>query len=714
VILVLLFVGLTFAALQYWMLLKRLGHPRAMLISFLRLVTLSLILSLSLNPSLMKKKEEKVSPTLSILLDTSQSMKLPGQGGKATRLDETKALLLDGEKPLLKSLEESFEVKLYALGESLRAMGEGDLPGLKVGRKRGDLNEALKKIGNENSLVLLLSDGNIPWNSSDTKGPSLITFPIGDPKNYKDILIKEVRAPNMAFRGRPIKIDVVIKSYGYSGITLPVVLKDGGRLLGAQSIPVGKSPEEMVTSFSFTPEEVGSYPLSISIPPQFGESLTSNNHAHLALKVYRDKIRILMVSGSPSLSTRFMRTALKNDPTIDLLSFMILRTPTNIINVPLHEQSLIPFPVETLFTNELKSFDLVIFDNFFYRPYLNLNHLERVKEFVRGGGSFAIIGGPNFFGEGGYVGTPIEELLPVKFSGKEDYRRDSVARVKLTRPGTTHPITRFSTDGNSSQNLWQEMPPLDGINLLEPKSSEAVLLESADGASMPILTVGSYGKGRILVLGTDYSWKWYMGMLAQGKGNWAYLRFMERMVRWLTRDPSLDPVQITLPEKRGEVGQEVGVKIQVREEDSSSKLKGIVSFSVFSPDGMKMVSQLKTTRSQGGYLGSFLPEKGGIYKVKVETLEGHLEESFVVTEEMGDLDGAPDHEHLKKIAESTDGKNLSDVKDLVNEAKIHAERSQEHFVEEKRLLLWETPYFLALILALLGIEWYLRRRVGMV
>jgi hypothetical protein len=97
----------------------------------------------------------------------------------------------------------------------------------------------------------------------------------------------------------------------------------------------------------------------------------------------------------------------------------------------------------------------------------------------------------------------------------------------------------------------------------------------------------------------------------------------------------------------------------------------------------------------------------------VETLEGHLEESFVVTEEMGIWTELLTM-NVKKIAEATDGKNLSDVKDLVNETKIHAERSQEYFVEEKRLLLWETPYWLALILVFLGIEWYLRRRGGMI
>jgi hypothetical protein len=81
---------------------------------------------------------------------------------------------------------------------------------------------------------------------------------------------------------------------------------------------------------------------------------------------------------------------------------------------------------------------------------------------------------------------------------------------------------------------------------------------------------------------------------------------------------------------------------------------------------------------------------------------------------MEGLDGVPNHDHLKMLAETTGGKILSSGKDLLKEAEIYAEKSKEHFVEEERLPLWETPYLLALILTFLGTEWYLRRRGGMV
>jgi len=706
-IILLLALGSAAAIFQYRLIRKRLGHNKALGLSLLRLASISLLISFALNPSRAERREHEVSPALAILVDTSPSMGLLAHAGKGSRLDEAKSLLNGGATPLVKSLGEKYELKVYGFGEALKPIETGDVSRLKAEGKKGDLTDALGKLAGKNSLAVLLSDGNLKWEGNKSTGIPVIAVPLGASDGYKDLLIKRVKIPALAFRGREVTIDVTVKGYGYSGLTLPVILKDGERLLTAKNVRLGESPGEETVSLSFIPEAVGHHDLSVSIPPQFGESLASNNAVNLSLKVVRDKIRILMVTGSPSLNYRFLRTTFKNDPSIDLLSFVILRTPSNILNVPVQEQSLIPFPVETLFSKELKNFDLLIFDNFRPHPYLRAGDPEKVREYVKEGGAFAVIGGPNFLGEGGYAGTPIEEILPVRWVGKEDYRRDSPLRVKLSRAGTAHPITRLSSDERDNLSLWRNMPPLDGVNLMEPKRSGTVLLESTGEISRPILTVGSYGKGRVLVLATDYSWKWYMGMVAAGKGNWPYLRLVERMVRWLTKDSGLDPVQITLPDRAGAVGQEAEFRIRGSEE-------GTISLSVFNPDGVKIGSRLKPAGKPGEFLGSFLPEKGGTYRMKVETRTGYLEETMAIPGLLDDLDGAPNHERLKTISASTGGKILGRDDDLLKEIQAYAARAQNRFVEERRLPLWAKLYILVPILGLLGLEWYLRRRWGLI
>jgi uncharacterized membrane protein len=725
-ILLLFSLGFASAIAQYRFMREKLGHSRALGLSLLRLGAISFLVAFALNPSLVAKKEHKVLPAIAILLDTSQSMGQPGSPGKASRLEEAKALLTEGANPLLKSLSQRFEVRLYGVGESLRAIEAKELADLKAGGMKGNLSEILKELSGKNTIALLLSDGNLNWNGGQSTDLPIVTVPLGSTREYKDVLIRAVRAPSLAFRGREVTIDVTIKSYGYTGLSLPVLLKEGGKLLTAKNIRINTSPGEATASLSFIPDEVGQKNLSISIPQQFGESVVSNNSVNLSVKVVRDKIRVLMVSGSPSMNYRFMRTALKSDPSIDLLSFVILRTPSDILNVPPQEMSLIPFPVETLFSKEIKNFDLLIFDNFKYTLYLSPHHLESIREFVRGGGGFAMIGGPNLLNEGRYAMTPIGEILPVRFPEKEDYRRDSQIGVRLSRAGVIHPVTRLSSDiagdtaadtsGDEAKRLrfWQEMPPLDGFNLMEAKSSSIVLLESANGIPWPILTVSNYSNGRVLILATDYSWKWDVGMVAKGKGNLAYLRLMDRMVRWLTKDPGLNPVQISLPENAGFAGQEIEVRIRLREEDLSPNLRSMVSFSVFSPDGLKIDSKLKPTGQSGEYLGSFLPQKGGIYKLKVETSAGNLEESMVVAGLLDTLDASPDHEQLKKISASTGGKFLLSNEDLLKGVEDYARKAESRFIEERRSSVWTSPFVMVLVLGFLIVEWYFRRRWGLV
>ena len=712
-VLLLLFLGLAAVILQYWLIRKRLGHKRAGAISILRLFVLSLLILFALDPSRIEKREDRVSPSIAVLIEASQSMNEAGSGGKS-RLDEAKNLLVDGQKSLLKTLAEKYDVQLYSLGGSLRFLDAKELTGLKAEGKGGSLNEALGKLKGKNGFAILLSDGNLKEEDAISAGLPLLVLPVGDPKGYKDVLIKSVKAPAIAFRGKEVPIDITVKSYGYPGLNLPVVLKEGNRVLTAKNVRLPEKPGEVPLSFSFSPEKVGQHTLQISVPVQARENNSANNSASFSINVLRDKIRVLMISGNPSMNYRFMRTALKNDPSIDLLSFVILRTPTNILNVPLQEQSLIPFPVETLFTKELSSFDLLIFDNLPFHLYSPAEYFSNIREFVRRGGSFAMIGGQNLLDGGRYAGTPLEEILPIRVTGKDNYRRDSYYTVKLSRPGLTHPITQLSQSEAENLSLWKEMPALDGINLLEPRSYKNVLLESADGTSRPILTVGYYGKGRVSVLATDYFWKWNMGMVSKGKGSWAYLRLVERMVRWLTKDPTLDPVQIEFRENTTGPGQEMEVKIKVKEEGSSSNVRSPLSLSVFNSDGVKIGSQLKGSGPSGEYVGSFLPEKEGTYRVRAETPMGFSEESIVVTGLFEDLDAYPNHDKLRKIAESTRGKLVEKGDDLLKEIETYDAKSQNRVIEERHVSLWGRVYVLILILLLLGTEWYLRRRWGMI
>src|SRR5205085_10940002 len=164
----------------------------------------------------------------------------------------------------------------------------------------------------------------------------------------------------------------------------------------------------------FTVTRTGRAVYSVSIPLAEGDAVPENNERAFLVRVTRDKLRVLLLCGAPTWDARFLRAFLKADPAIDLITFFILRTSSDLTMASPEELSLIPFPTDELFREHLDSFDLVIFQDFNYGPYQVAGYLPRIRDYVLHGGAFAMVGGSRAFGAGEYEHTPLAEILPVR------------------------------------------------------------------------------------------------------------------------------------------------------------------------------------------------------------------------------------------------------------------------------------------------------------
>src|SRR4029079_12429237 len=125
-----------------------------------------------------------------------------------------------------------------------------------------------------------------------------------------------------------------------------------------------------------------------------------NNTRAFVLTVIRDKLRVLQDAGRPTWDARALRALMKSDPHVDLISFFILRTPDDLQLVPSNELSLIPFPTEELFAQELGSFDVIILQTFEHQKYGIRPYLENIRAYVENGGGLAMVGGDLAFSAG--------------------------------------------------------------------------------------------------------------------------------------------------------------------------------------------------------------------------------------------------------------------------------------------------------------------------
>jgi len=520
------------------------GARRRWPLSLLRLLAALLVLGFLFEPALQLRVVRKIRNRLAIVIDRSESMQLHAEDGRS-RYDHVLARLTE-DRSSLDALAESHVVELFDLEGPL---GESNL-GTPPDGERTDLLTALERARNAGAGrplagIVLLSDGadNVQLEGTtpgtlaaparerlNRLGAPVNTVNVADAESFRDLAIVDVHTDEFAFVHNTIEIDVDLESTGLGAATVPVTLRREGAVVATQEA-VTRAGERIVIRFETKPDQIGSFVYSVSVPAMSGEAITSNNERAFVLQIIRDKIRVLQVAGRPSWDERFLRQHLKENPNVDLISFFILRSPTDDPIADENDLSLIPFPVDELFTSELASFDVVIFQNFDYRPYQMARYLPNIRNAVRDRGlGFVMTGGDQSFAGGGYAGTALEDIVPVRMDTGTVV--DGRVAPELTEAGRLHPITDLSRGTGSNERLWRRLPEWTSVDCTGGPVPGAAVLVTTDGVRCPggqrspLVVVMDAGDGRSMAIATESMWRWRFAFHRNsGAAERAYHRF---------------------------------------------------------------------------------------------------------------------------------------------------------------------------------------------
>ena len=381
------------------------------------------------------------------------------------------------------------------------------------------------------------------------------------------------------------------------------------------------------------------------------------------------------------------------------------------------ELALIEFPYERLFSDDLDSFDLVVFQNFDYEPYFRFTSqalLEGLARYVEEGRSFVMVGGDRSFDLGKYQGTPLERILPVGLTGARGEQAVDVSpfQARLTEEGRRHPITRLVTDPAENDSWWQRLHPVDGANLVGPAVDGATVLldHPAHSGSPPVLAVREVGEGRSMALTIDSSWRWSFSEAAEGRGNQAYLRSWKNAIRWLIQDPSTSRMTVETGRENYAAGDMVRVVVRARDE-GFRPLPGVdVDLVVTGPAGE--VPRTARTDADGEAVVELEATASGAYRV-VASVDGVGEEQtvYAVTARDRELDEVtPDVAFLQWLGESTGGRTWA-----AGEAgAVLRDASATRVVWDRRETpLWRSPLLALVVILSAGLAWIVRRRSGL-
>jgi uncharacterized membrane protein len=736
-------IGLGAAALlvqQFFGLRQRLPLGQTSFLILLRGCVYAILLFFLFGPALIDRRVSKLRRPLTLLIDSSQSMGFPataknspGDTPAQSRLDLVREKLVGGKALLIQRLNRDYDLRVISFGTSLDPIAPGNIANLRAqapGSRLLELLQTAARDGGSQAGLVVFSDGitNGERNSLDGAAPlplPVFTVGVGESEGFIDARIAKLGAPEFAFRGREFKIDLRIQVSGMKGKSVPLFFNRGKNLVTTRTVAIDADPFEQNITLSFTPKELGTHGFSVSIPTQPGEQITQNNHKEFKVDVQRDKIRVLTLSGSPAWNYRFLRMAMKQDPLIELVSFVFLRTPMDTVDVPETQLSLIPFPIDDIFLEELKNFDVVFFDDFSYRAYFNPAYLDRVKDFVRDGGGLAMLGGSRSFDSGGYGESALRDVLPVELDGKGNYQSQTSVSAALSATGKAHPVTRLLPDPKSNEEAWSKLPPLTGLNQVRSVRGETLITAGGNGAptAAPLLVIGRFGKGRTLALLSDDAWRWNFIAVGNRETPQNHLKLVRQAVRWLAQEPSFEQVRI-YPIPSTQPGEKIAIKLKVLKDDFTPTRQASVQLRVFGPEGEPTLVSVAADSEEGEYTGEFTPTKEGTHRIEAEAslggkVLGKDKTSFGAAFSYGETDdGRPRLELLKQIAESSKGEYFAisdwDERTIEKIAARLESIAPSEIVEQRQTRLWSTLWPFSIVLALLSVEWWMRRKWGLI
>lgn len=544
--------------------IKKYGWKRGLLASLARIAWVLPLLTLLFPESLREEITTRLSKTqVHVLLDDSNSMQRPSGLSTPMREASQYVKVLKDECIVL-----GCELQVAKISEFTDRVKGGKSP----------IISSLKSFLtiNDDSPWVLVSDGGdenptlIRGKDVSTKSNGLI-LGVGVDEN-KNIWLSDLKVPPFNFVDKQFSVSFTLnREYAGEGrlpVQFLVYLDDSS--IGAKNATFLEGEKTKNVEFVVPTTPKGQHLLRIKAIPIAGETALWDNEVSTNVETIANTIGVLHLSGAPSADSRFLRRMLKSEPKFDLISFFILRDPFDSQFVNERELSLIPFPVDKLFTDELPNFKLVIIQNFKMLQFLNTEYQRNLVEFVTNGGGLLFVGGPRALSKSDIASISMKKILPFIVDDKP-YSPPSNSLKSLQRvqkKSDDYPwyddklkftvdfaiisdkkrelasiyddLLEHKAELNALQNL-AGLHHMENVSFYDEGFTEILVAKSEIG-ELPLMSASYPGKGRAIWLYTDAFWK---AALDSSVSRDFYNQFNQKIFSWLIREDIKKPVTLS-------------------------------------------------------------------------------------------------------------------------------------------------------------------------
>ena len=695
------------AFLFYRFTLPPLPTGRKVFLSLLRGLSLSLLLFLLFEPILRIIHRDEQPPIVAVLIDDSQSMTIRDRTGM--RADAVRRWLT--EQPL-GDLGTGVVTGYYSVASALTALTGNTADSLKFNGETTDLAKIFTQLKERRAksniqAAVLITDGNYtvgknPLYDAEALGIPVTTVGVGDTSEQKDVLIARVVSNSIAYAETRLPVDVTVKSSGYRGENVEVAVAEGPAVLDRRIVQLEEGTREYPVGLFIDPKEEGTRKYTVSVSPLPGELTPKNNVRSFFVKVLKNKLKVTLLAGAPGPDVSAVRQVIAEDQHFDVRELVqrnsgefyggeftrsLLDSTDCFILIGFPSPATAPASIQLLKETVQRSAKPVLFINARATDLTKLQAFEGFLPFTWS-----------------YVNT--NEMLVFPFIPERQKQNTLVA-----------------LGGIGTADSWQQLPPIYKTQTVFRAKPEAEILSSVRIQNIvlnePLVVTRNINRQKTFAVTGHGIWRWRL--MAQGNGQTEQFLslLMTNAVRWLTTKDEGRNVRIEATKETFTAAEPVEFIAQVYDDQFRSVDNAQVTVEI--RNGTETIETELTSIGSGLYEGAVQGAGEGDYSFTGKATAG----TKVYGEDRGRfsigqmnvefLETKMNRLLLEQIAYRTGGRyyDLSSAKDLARAVRSDTKLTPKEIIQTNEIELWNWRYVVTLLIVLLGAEWFVRKRNGM-
>ncbi len=712
IILGLIFIFLTVLFYKYT--IPPLPTLRKLFLSVVRSLALTLLLFVIFEPIISFINTENKQPTVAVLLDNSQSMTVSEKSGQ--QITDLRKIL---DSKIIENNLKGPALTYFTFSSGLTKLKEYFASAINYSGEVTDIAAAFNSLKDETKnenlqAIVLISDGNYnigknPVYLAEDMNVPVYTIGIGDTSEQRDVLIAKVQTNNIAYAQTRIPIDVTVRWSGCSGENAEVVLSEGKNIIDKKSINLTSGSAETRIRMFYEAQDEGTKKITVDVSNISGELTEKNNHKSVFIKVLKSKLRVLILGGSPAADVTVLKQALSEDQHIESISFIQKRTGE------FYTEKMLDGKEYTFSQSRLDSADCFVMIHF---PTIATSNeiVEQIKKTIsEQRKSIFFIGGKDI----DFTKLrSIQEFLPFSWSNVNS--NELLVFPVIHDNNKNHPLLNIETA--ATYEGWSQLPPVFKTQTqFRPKIESEILatvkIQNIQIGEPLILTrnINRYKSAAITGYGL---WRWRL--LAQGNASTErlYASFLSNTIKWLTTKEDDKKVHVVPVKDAFATTDQIEFTAQVYDDQYRQLDDAEVNVAIKSDtDQTKIILEavgngryegVITNLSEGDYVYSAIASTKGrvVGEDRGKFSVGKMNIEF--------LDTKMNKQLLEQIAFKTGGM-YADIEnvDIIIKSLSSKKYEPQKITTITKVQLWNWEYVALLVVLLLSMEWFIRKRNGM-